>query len=200
MNRGTNLLSLDGCVLALAGSGTNEYVIPAGTSLASGAFLALTNNLLGFQPASGDRLFLYRAGKTGVLDGVVVKKTLRGRFPDGTGPWLFPNGPTPGGTNGFSFHRDVVINEIMYHHRDVPATNGLPDQNSPESWIELYNRGITTVDLTGWSLGGGISYQFPAGQTLAAGAYLVVAGDTAYLRSALSRHHHSRRFREEPLP
>jgi len=183
MNCGTNLLPVGDSVLALAGSGTNEYVIPAGTSLAPGAFLLLTNSLLGFQPVSGDRLFLYRAGKTGVIDSIVVKPTLRGRSHDGTGPWLAPNAPTPGGTNSFSFHRDIVINEIMYDHRNLPPTNGLPAQNSPESWVELYNRGAAAVDLSGWSLGGGITYDFPPGQTLAPGAYLVVAGDAAYLRS-----------------
>jgi hypothetical protein len=183
MNRGTNLIPLSGDVIALVGSGTNEYVFPVGTSLAPDAFLTLTNDVLGFQPALGDRLFLFRAGKTGVYDSVAVKPALRGRFPDGTGPWLAPNAPTPGRTNSFSFHREVVINEIMYHHRDLPPTNGVPAQNSPESWIELYNRSATAVDLTAWSLGGGISYAFPDGQILPAGAYLVVAKDAAYLRS-----------------
>jgi hypothetical protein len=183
MNCGADTVVLDGSVVAQAGSDTNQCVIPAGTALAPGSFLALTNGALGFQPASGDKLFLYRADKGRVYDAVVVKKTPRGRSPDGTGPWLFPSAPTPGGSNSFSFHREIVINEFMYHHRDLPPTNGVPAQDSPESWVELYNRGTTTVDLTGWSLGGGISYAFPAGQTLAADGYLVVAGNAAYLRS-----------------
>jgi hypothetical protein len=38
------------------------------------------------------------------------------------------------------------------------------------------------VNLTGWKLDGGITYSFAAGKTLAAGAYLLVAKDSATLR------------------
>ena len=183
MNFGTNSLALDAYVLELRGSTSAEYVIPAGTSLEPGACLALTSSTLDFRPAAGDKLFLYAPDKETVLDGVVVEKMLRGRWPDGTGPWFYPNAPTPGASNRFTFHREVVINEIMYHHRDIPPANGAPAQKSPESWIELYNHGTNAVDLTGWSLGGGITFQFPSGQSLAPGEYLVVAKDAVDLRS-----------------
>ena len=38
---------------------------------------------------------------------------------------------------------DVVINELMYN----PATG-----NDGDEFLELYNRGTTPVDLSGWSL------------------------------------------------
>ncbi len=64
--------------------------------------------------------------------------------------------------------RGVVINEIHYNGQDNTVRN---------SFVELYNNGSTTQDLTGWRLSSGVDYLFPAGTTLAAGAYLVVAED-----------------------
>ncbi len=63
----------------------------------------------------------------------------------------------------------LVISEIMY--------------NSPEAWggtnslefVELWNSGLITEDLTGHKLTGDISYQFPNGTKIAPGQFLVVA-------------------------
>ena len=59
----------------------------------------------------------------------------------------------------------VVFNEIMYH----PADDGTPE------WIEFYNQMAVDMDLSGWSVQGGISYTFPPGTVLEGGAYLVLA-------------------------
>ncbi len=177
LNYGTNSATLDGFVLARFRDPTNdEYVIPTQT-LPPGGRLVLDKASTGFGADPGDHLILYAPGKTAVLDGVVAKSYPRARWPEGTGDWLHPNLPTPGGTNSFAFHNEIVINEIMYHHRDL--TNG---QDSPESWVELFNRSGNAVDLTGWQLDEGISYSFPSNTVLAAGEYLVVAKDAAYLR------------------
>src|SRR5438477_9567103 len=172
----TNDVLIDNCVLIDHGSVDAEFVFPTGSTIAGGGYLELDETQLGFQPRPGDRLFLYPPNRRSVLDAVVVKKTLRGRHPDGTGRWLYPAEPTPGRSNRFEFHDEIVINEIMYHHRDL--TNG----ESPEAWIELFNRSAGPVDLSGWQLDKGIDFTFPAGTTLAPGAYLIVTGDTNYLR------------------
>lgn len=65
---------------------------------------------------------------------------------------------------------DVVINEIMYH----PSS-----ENTAEEYIELFNSGGTSVDLTGWRLTSGVQFAFPNGRTIAAGGYLVVAANQA---------------------
>src|SRR5439155_13817847 len=39
----------------------------------------------------------------------------------GTGGWWFPSRSTPGASNSFVFHDELVINEIMFHHRELPA-------------------------------------------------------------------------------
>ncbi|HWN95343.1 MAG TPA: lamin tail domain-containing protein, partial [Methylomirabilota bacterium] len=80
---------------------------------------------------------------------------------------------------------DIVINEIMYHHKIIPAlATNLPPQENPEAWIELYNRGPNTVDLSDWELTGGVDYRFDLGRMIAPGAYLIVADDLDSLRAA----------------
>ena len=67
----------------------------------------------------------------------------------------------------------VVINEIHYEPPDV----------EPGEFIELYNAGQDTVDLSGWSFTDGVLYTFDAGTTRAAGAFLLLAEDPSYLQS-----------------
>jgi hypothetical protein len=64
----------------------------------------------------------------------------------------------------------VIINEIMYH---------ASSQNVGDEWIELYNKGASAVDLSGWHVGKGIDFTFAPGTMLSAGQYLVVAHDLA---------------------
>lgn len=71
-----------------------------------------------------------------------------------------------------------VINEIMYR----PGT-GYPENTGLE-FIELHNPGTAAVDLSGWALTDGVDYTFPSGTTLAAGGYLVIAGDVTALKAA----------------
>ena len=121
INYGTTDTDLNGCVLARLGGTNREYLLPALT-LSPGALVQITRATLGFGVDSGDRLILYAPDHTTVLDAVVAKKDPRARHPDATGAWLFPSALTPGASNAFASHQEVVINEIMYHHRPVPAT------------------------------------------------------------------------------
>ena len=59
----------------------------------------------------------------------------------------------------------------------------LPVRESPESWVELFNRGTNTMDLTDWRLDEGIDYRFEPGTTIPAGGYLVVAKDVAFMQA-----------------
>src|ERR1035437_4357427 len=69
----------------------------------------------------------------------------------------------------------VVFNEIMYH----PATN-----EAALEWVELYNQMSVDMDISHWSLAGGIDYAFPEGTIVAGGGYLVVASSPAALMAA----------------
>jgi hypothetical protein len=68
---------------------------------------------------------------------------------------------------------------------DTPGTPSTSYTKGDEEWLELYNRGGNTIDLSSWEINGGISYNFPVGTMLASGEYLVVAKDA----SALAQKH-----------
>ncbi len=69
---------------------------------------------------------------------------------------------------------NVLIDEIMYH----PAS-----ENLNESYVELYNPGPGATNLSGFKFTKGFTYVFPSNTMLAAGAYLVVAADSAAFAS-----------------
>ncbi|HEY0548585.1 MAG TPA: Ig-like domain-containing protein, partial [Verrucomicrobiae bacterium] len=59
----------------------------------------------------------------------------------------------------------VVISEIMYH----PSS-----ENVLEEYIELFNKGATTVNLNGWKFSAGVSFTF-SNASIPPNGYLVVA-------------------------
>jgi hypothetical protein len=366
INCGVVPVDLGGWAIARFGGLTNREYTFGSHLLPPGGLLQVTKAQMGFGADSGDRLVLYLPGKTNVADAVVAKKDARGRSPDGTGRWWFPTQPTGGASNSFVFRDELVINEIMFHQREllpepatysatnvlltisnlwryhaegidlgtewrapayddsvwrasnavfyaptnpftlpapkntfvpltnssgariitfyfrtqftfsgdtnklglvlrpiiddgavfylngeevyrlnmpatnilygtlanvtvgipaftgpvmVPATNlvqglntlavevhqsstnnndmdfgaelafwqeltpALPFRDSPESWVEIFNRGSNAVDLTGWRLDEGIDYRFPAGKTVAGGGFIVVAKDVGYMQA-----------------
>ena len=79
---------------------------------------------------------------------------------------------------------DVVFDGRLLTSRQVsPTIPGEPYTESDEEWIELYNRGSQPVDLSGWTLEGGVRYEMPAGTMIGAGEYLVIANDAVALRA-----------------
>lgn len=66
---------------------------------------------------------------------------------------------------------EVVINEVM-------ASNGVFENGHSYDWIELYNNGKSTVDLSGWYLSDSgkdpMKWSFPNGTKLKSGNYLTV--------------------------
>ena len=61
----------------------------------------------------------------------------------------------------------VLISEIMYH---------TPSGRADEEYLEIFNAGLTPVELADWQFSRGVAFDFPSYE-LAAGAYLVVAAD-----------------------
>ncbi len=74
--------------------------------------------------------------------------------------------------------RGVIINEIHYNGINNVIRN---------SFIELYNDGPFTADLSHWRLSGGVDYLIPAGTTLAPDSYLIIAEDPATILSTWSK-------------
>ncbi len=183
LNTGTTPIALSGLSLRHDGATDHTNALPAG-ELAPGALLAVTAQTLGFSPADGDKFYLVQNATGKVIDAAVVKNRNRARFAGVSGGWAYPSAATPGAANTAAFRTELVINEIMYAHMVLPpnAPGALP-RPSNEEWFEIYNRGESAVDLTGWEVGGGISYRFTPGQTIPAGGYLVVAKDVATLQT-----------------
>lgn len=71
---------------------------------------------------------------------------------------------------------DVVFGLKLESIAETPAVI-----ESSEQWIELYNRGSVAVYLANWEFTDGIAFTFPAGTTLDAGEYLLVAPNAAAL-------------------
>lgn len=168
INRGGAPLNFGGGTLSRLDSAGVRQDFPIGAqTIAAGGFLSFDAAALGWSVASDDRILLTTSDGT-PLDGRVVKNTPRARQPNGIGEWMRPSSLTLGAANDIGLHHEIVINEIMYH---PPGT--------ASEWVELWNRSAGPVDLSGWKLAGGVAFTFPPGTELAAGGFLVVAGNPA---------------------
>ncbi|MGI8603049.1 MAG: lamin tail domain-containing protein [Verrucomicrobiales bacterium] len=190
-NRGAAALDIANYVIRRTGASPDAafQFSEAAMIIAPGGFLVLNQTTLGFSAVAGDKLFLIRPGQTAVADALEVHARSRARSPDGTGPFLTPNAATFGAANSFSFHSAIVFNEIMFHAPptlEVPAGGGnpaVPFSESPEQWVELFNRSNQPVNLTGWRLDEGIDFRFQLNTFIPAGGFLVVAKDPAALQA-----------------
>jgi hypothetical protein len=72
----------------------------------------------------------------------------------------------------------LVVSELMYH---PPAQDNVPETEF--EFVELYNSGDSTLDLTNLRFTAGISYTFPIGARLAPGQYVVLAENVAWFES-----------------
>ena len=175
-------IDLDGVILAASGDAGGEHLF-ASQSVVAGGMVVISETEMGLDLVDDEKLFLYAPNKTSLYDAQPVTNRLRGRSDLFAGRWLYPDAATLGSENSFDFESDIVINEIMYHAQpqlDDPAV-GIVFAESDEEWIELFNRGSTTIDLSGWELRDAVRYQFPVGTTIAPGEYLVVARDSVTL-------------------
>ncbi|MDB6033249.1 MAG: hypothetical protein JWM16_3587, partial [Verrucomicrobiales bacterium] len=169
-NHSKVLVDLSGCWLT-DDPATNKFRIPNGTTIAPGGFLYFTETTMGFGlSAAGEAIYLVNSNLTRVLDCLSFEAqengVAYGRFPDGAPKFSRLAAKTPGGTNAPIRSKSLVINEIMYH----PITD---DDN--DEFIELYNRGPGSVNLSGWRLTDGIDFTFPTNTIVASNGYLVVA-------------------------
>ncbi|MCK4293581.1 MAG: lamin tail domain-containing protein [Planctomycetes bacterium] len=171
-----------------------DYRIPDGIVLQPGDFWAVRQgappNGFGFGlKSTGETVFLTAATNDPVpqpirvLDalrfGVVEADVTLGRFPDGADNFVALSSATYEGANAKPLIRDIVINEIMYHHADR-------EHDPNYEYVELYNKGTSTVSLLGWTFTDGISYDFnEASQVteMAPGAYVVVAKNPTWLEA-----------------
>ena len=94
-------------------------------------------------------------------------------FPDGAREWYASSVTTRDAPNHPPHETNIVINEIMF---DPPSHLGIGE------YVELFNRGPSEVDLSGWQLEEGIHFTFPPESKLTPGGYLVVAQNADQMR------------------
>lgn len=90
-------------------------------------------------------------------------------------------GGTPGRTNDEAAQvneNDLIINEIYYEPIEIDG-----DDNALE-FVELFNRGVNPIDLTGYTFSDGIDYTFAAGTIIAPGEFIIVANNGSYYTGA----------------
>lgn len=177
-NRSRNSVDLSGCWLSDSPT-TNKFRIPDGTIIGPTGFVAFTEAQLGFSlNAEGETIYLINSNLTRVIDAIDFEGqengVATGRFPDGAPSFSRLAGKTPGAPNAALRQEALVINEIMYN----PIT--LSDD---EEFVEIYNRGGSPVNLTGWRLNKAIDFTFPTNATIPAGGYIAVAKNVTMLRS-----------------
>ncbi len=180
----------------------NTYTIPGGISLAPDAYLVVVewidtflmvhpdvSNYIGSTAFSLDNMsgsvLLYDGGGALVRQINYVDSVPWPRAADGYGPTVQildeagdendPENWIAGcvlGTPGSAYadcNYDIIISEINY--------NSLLGYN-PGDWVEIYNRGASSVSLSGWILRdsrNNNAYLIPGGTSLAAGSRLVVS-------------------------
>ena len=108
-------------------------------------FVACTQPQFGFTlNAAGETLYFLKPDGSRVLDAVQYGPQANGvsygRWPDGAMNLRLTTN-TPGTNNSAIVIGDIVINEMMYD-----PIGG----NDDDQYIELYNQGTNTVNLTGW--------------------------------------------------
>lgn len=144
---------------------THIYTIPAGTTIAAGGYFLAEEAGFGFGLGAPDAVRLYSpfAVLVDSYDWTAHATTTYGRCPNGTGAFTTTTSSTKGAANDCS--NPVKINEV--------ESNG----GTPGDWIELFNPGVNTIDMSGYVVKDNDdthSYTIPAGTTIAAGAYLVL--------------------------
>ena len=182
-NAGESAVDLSGYGFTDDPSVRSKALLPAGTTIAAKGYLVLTEADLGFSlavSAPGERKFLAlteAAGDHRVVDAFNFEPRYPGyseaRIPGDDKAFADGADPTPGAPNSMTLERNVVINEILYHPIDGDAR---------KEFVELYNKGSSDVDISGWAFTDGIRFEFPAGTTIPRGGYLVVARDPARIR------------------
>ena len=177
-NYGNASVSVAGCVLT-DDPLTNKFIIPSNTVIQARSFLTFTETQLCFAlSAAGEKVFFKNSTGTRIIDAVSFDAQENGvsfgRYPDGGPTFSRLATPTLGTNNAALRIEPVVINEIMFD----PISS-----DSDDEYIELYNQSTNAVNLGGWRLRDGVSFNIPSGTTLAAGAYLVIAKNAARLRT-----------------
>ena len=182
-----------------------KFRIPDGTFVPAGGYLVFNESQfnaggVGFALSSdGDEVWLFSADTAGNLTGyfhgfrfgAAEDGVSFGRYRTSVGEEHFVAQATRslGSANAGPRVGPVVFTEVQYHPPDL--ANGA--DNDADEYLELQNITAGAVSLfdpaapaNTWRLQGGVTYTFPANQTVAAGAYLLLVGFDPSTNAALT--------------
>lgn len=162
-----------------------KYQIPTGTIIYADSYMVFNetnhfnismgvdSNDFALSGAHGDEVWLMETSVDGQLlgfaDHVEFVASANGesmaRWPNGQGRLYPAMSRSLGASNTGPRVGPVLITEVMYH--PVDETNEL-------EYVELYNPGPGSVDLTGWTLADEIDYAFPSNQLFESDAVLLI--------------------------
>jgi hypothetical protein len=116
---------------------------------------------------------------------------------NGIRPVLF----TPGQANSVAFPQ-TAYDPLWLNELQPNNLTGITDNHGErEPWIELYNSGDATLDLSGYYLADNYTnltqWQFPAGSSLAPGAFKILWADGQFAQSTASDWHTSFRLNSQ---
>lgn len=184
-NRGESGLDLSGYALTDDESRPGKWRFPEGTRIAAGETLLLWGDQLSFGLSSKGETLLLSDQALRPLDQMVVPPMAADRACSRIGENTITNyPPTPGYTNDqegldqmeAALRKNnpsgLILNEAVSSARPQNANK------SSDDWVELYNGGGQTVDLSGCGLSDDPDryrkWRFPKGASIAPGQYLVV--------------------------
>jgi len=184
-NPTASAINIGGWYLSDSSANPRKYRISTGTTLAAGGYVTfnetnhfnasggVNTNDFSLDGAHGDDVWLLQANAQSNLVafvdhvdfGAARNGESFGRWPNSQGK-LYPMlTRTFDATNSGPRVGPVIVSEFMYH----PASG-----NSVLEFVEIFNPGPTTENLTNWKLTGDIDFTFPTNTLLSAGQTLAV--------------------------
>ncbi len=163
-----------------------KATLPGGSTIPGNGYLTFTDVELGLDfeiTETNGRIYvaLTNPDETQVLDASNFKPDYDemsiARIPDGDDEFEDASNPTHLAPNSITLEDSIIINEIMYHTLDG---------NEDKEYVELYNRGNSTVNISNWKLSTGLDFTIPDGTTMAADSYLVIARNPELIRQIYS--------------
>jgi len=180
---------IGGWYLSDASNEYRKFLIPPGTRIPGYGYVVFDEDDFNPNPmnpgprdfaldgAHGEDVWLMEADGDGQLIrfvdhvdfGAAANGESFGRWPDGTGD-LYPMRTRtldPADANSGPRVGPVIISEVHYNPGDFEGA-------SDYEFVEIYNAGNETENLTNWRIRKGVDYDFAPGTQLASGASLVV--------------------------
>ena len=197
-NPGSSSVDLTGLYLGSSMATPLQWPFPVGTTIPAGGYLVVwldaepgettTSELhANFRPTPGSGTILLtrpQGDSFGGIDGLNYVGVGPGRsfgsFPDGQAldRRIFHFPTLRGANNPRSITTSLVVNEWMAANTKTLAD---PADNDFDDWFELYNPGVTAVDLAGYYLTdtptNKFKYVVPPGYLVPAGGFLLVWAD-----------------------